>query len=221
MRSPFIAALGLFLTPVAFAQEKPADSDQNTADPAVKPDAPSPEIPNPAEDVRTYAGVGSKIAYSEVGVAEAGGSLSFSTSQGTIAFSADPTIGYFLFDNVVLSGTVGIRHISLEGENSNVFSLVAEPSLHFPINDGLFWFGGIGLGAALTDTSQTDSNVGFAFAPRTGIQILLGRSGLLNLGARYSAVFSNVDATVTPAGGETVVAFVNTFDIQAGYTVMF
>ena len=165
--------------------------------------------------------MGSKIAYSEVGVAEAGGSLSFSTSQDVMSFSMDPTIGYFLFDNVELAGTFGVRHISLEDEASNQFSLVAEPSLHLPINDGLFWFGGVGLGAALTDTSQSDANVGFAFAPRTGLQVLMGRSGLLNLGARYSAVFSDVDGKVTPAGGETVVAFVNTFDIQAGYTVMF
>jgi hypothetical protein len=220
MRSSIIA-LGMLLCPLAYGQEEPATPNQDTTDPDVKPEAPTPEIPNPAEDVRTYAGVGSKTAYSEVGVAEAGGSLAFSASQGTMSFSADPTIGYFLFDNVELSGTLGIRHINLEDETSNVFSLVAEPSLHFPINDGLFWFGGIGLGAALTDTSDTDSNVGFAFAPRTGIQILMGRSGLLNLGGRYSAVFSNVDAQVTPVGGETVVAFVNTFDIQAGYTVMF
>lgn len=221
MRSSFVVAAGLLLSTTAFGQETPATSDQNTADPSVKPDAPSPEIPNPAEDVRTYAGVGSKIAYSEVGVAEAGGSLAFSTSQGVMTFSADPTIGYFLFDNVELSGTFGVRHISLEGENSNTFSLVAEPSVHFPINDGLFWFGGLGLGAALTDTSQTDLNVGFAFAPRTGIQVLLGRSGILNLGGRYSAVFTNVDGRVAPQGGESVVAFVNTFDIQAGYTIMF
>jgi hypothetical protein len=53
------------------------------------------------------------------------------------------------------------------------------------------------------------------------VQILLGRSGLLNLGARYSAVFSDVDTRVGPLEGQAVLAFANTFDIQAGYTVMF
>jgi hypothetical protein len=211
----------MLFAPVAFGQEEPATPNQDTTDPDVKPEAPTVEVPNPAEDVRTYAGVGSKIAYGEVGVAEAGGSLAFSTSNGVMSFSADPTIGYFLFDNVELSGTLGIRHVSLEGENSNQVSLLAEPSLHLPINDGLFWFGGLGLGAAVVDTSQSTYDMGFALAPRTGVQILLGRSGLLNLGGRYSAVVSDVDAEVAPAGGETVLAFVNTFDVQAGYTVMF
>jgi hypothetical protein len=211
----------MLFAPVAFGQEEPATPNQDTTDPDVKPEAPTVELPNPAEDARTYAGVGSKIAYSEVGTAEAGGSLSFSTSSGATTFSADPTIGYFLFDNVELSGTVGLRHLNVEGERSNQISFLAEPSLHIPINDGLFWFAGTGLGAAVLDTSDTTADMGFAFAPRTGIQILMGRSGLLNLGGRYSMVFSDVDARVAPEQGEAVVAFVNTLDIQAGYTVMF
>jgi hypothetical protein len=45
---------------------------------------------------------------------------------------------------------------------------------------------------------------GFALAPRTGVQILLGRSGLLNLGGRYSAVFSDVESRVGPLEGQAV-----------------
>ena len=193
----------------------------STADPTVKPDAPTPEIPNPAEDVRTYAGVGSNTAYAEMGVAELGGSAGVSLAQNVVQISADPQIGYFLWDNVELSGLIGIRHVTVDGSSSNHYSLLVEPSVHFPINDGLFFALGGGIGAALLDTSATDLDVGLAIAPRTGIQVLLGRSGLLNVGVRYAAVFSSVDADVTVAGGETVLAFQNTLDFQAGYTIMF
>jgi hypothetical protein len=233
-----IAALGFFASP-AFADDDPYDDDDNkddqtvtspsggtqgpsTADPTVKPDAPAPEIPNPAEDVRTYAGVGSNVAYAERGVGEFGGSMSLALSNGLFNVSADPSLGYFMFDNVELSGVVGVRHLAVEGETADQVSLMAEPSVHFPINDGLFWVGGVGVGAALADTSGSNFDAGLALAPRTGVQIMLGRSGLLNLGGRYSAVFSDVETPVGgPLDGEALLAFRNTFELQGGYTVMF
>ncbi len=233
MRTLTLAALALFAVP-AFAQEgippiderddadeKPERQGPSTGDPDVKPEAPTPQVPNPAEDVRTYAGVGSNIAYAELGVAELGGSGSISFSQDQFSLSVDPSVGYFLWDNIEISGLVGISHVSLGDESSNRYSLMAEPSVHLPINDGLFFALGAGLGVAVIDTSNTDANLGLAIAPRTGLQFLLGRSGLLNLGARYSAIFSSVDADIETVGGTTVLAFVNTFDIQAGYTIMF
>jgi hypothetical protein len=232
MRTLTLAALALWTAPALAvepvetneaddADDKPEMVGPSTTDPDVKPEAPTPEIPNPAEDLRTYAGVGSGIAYAERGVAEIGGSGSIALSQDLFNVSLDPSIGYFLWDNVELSGQVGVRHITLGDESSNQFSLMAEPSLHFPITDGLFWAGGIGAGVAFLDTSNTDLDMGFAFAPRTGVQLLLGRSGLLNVGGRYSMVFSDVDANIDAFDGATVLAFQNTFDIQAGYTVMF
>lgn len=193
----------------------------STADPDVKPEAPVPVVPNPAQDVRTYAGVGSGVAYAERGVGEFGGSMSLSASKGVFNVSADPMVGYFLFDNIELSGSLGVRHLAVEGQTSDQFALLVEPSVHLPINDGLFWYGGLGVGFALADTSGSDFDSGLAIAPRTGVQLLLGRSGLLNLGGRYSAVFSDVDTNVGPLAGEAVLAFVNTFELQAGYTVMF
>lgn len=153
-------------------------------------------------------------------MSEAGGSLALSTSNGVMTFSADPTVGYFVVDNVELSGTFGLRHVTVEGENSNQFSLIGEPSIHLPINEQLYWFAGLGLGIALVDTSQSTYDLGLAFAPRGGVQILFGRSGLLNLGMRYAAVLSDVDRT-SSAGHGTVLAVVPAFDIQAGYTVIF
>lgn len=199
----------------------PIPQGPSTADPVVKPDAPTPEVPNPAEDVRTYAGVGSDTAYAERGVAELGGSAGVSLAQNVVQISADPQIGYFLWDNVELSGLIGVRHASVDGSSSNQYSLLVEPSVHFPINDGLFVAGGVGAGAALLDTTATELDVGFALAPRVGVQFLLGRSGLLNVGARYAAVFSSAEVVGTIEEGATVLAFQNTLDLQAGYTIMF
>ena len=60
-------------------------------------------------------------------MSEVGGSLALSTSNGLMTFSTDPTVGYFVVDNVELSGSFGLRHVSVEGENSSEFSLIGEP----------------------------------------------------------------------------------------------
>lgn len=223
MRSTLFV-LGLFASPVALGQDRvptKPDGDPSTTDPDMKPEAPKVEVPDLTDDVKTYAGVGSNTAYSEQGVVELGGSFGLAAAKNSFGVSADPFIGYFVTDNIELGATLGVRHASVGGENSNQFALLVEPSFHVPINDGFFYFIGLGIGAALVDTSTSNSSIGFAVAPRTGLQFLIGRSGLLNVGARYSVVLSDVDSTVGIGGGETVLAFTNTFDIQAGYTIMF
>jgi hypothetical protein len=229
MRWTIFGLLGMLPAGLALAADPDPNPEpiegEDSRDEDIKPEAPTPDIPNPMEDTIYYAGVGSKTAYSERGVAEFGGSGSFALSNDVTTFSADPMVGYFLWDNLQLSGILGVRHLAVDGEASNRFSVMAEPSVHIPItnDDGLFWVGGLGAGVALGNDVDNDPGLesGFALAPRTGVQILLGRSGLLNLGARYSAVFSDVDTRVGPLEGQTVLAFANTFDIQAGYTVMF
>lgn len=229
MRWTIFATLGLLPAGMAFAQEPDPDPEpiegEDPNDDDVIPEAPTPDVPNPVEDTIEYAGVGSQTAYSERGVGEFGGSASFTLSSDVLSLSADPQIGYFLWDNLQLSGILGVRHLSVEDENSNRFSLMVEPSAHIPIsaNDDIFWMGGLGVGAAFGNDVDRDPGLeaGFALAPRTGVQFLLGRSGLLNLGARYSAIFTDVDTNVGPVQGQAVLGFANTFDIQAGYTVMF
>lgn len=217
MRLALVLATAMLIPNLALA-----DDDDGTFDPDPKPEPPTVDLPNPAEDTETYAGVGSGIAYAERGVGEFGGSMSVSFSPDASIVSADPSIGYFLFDNFQLSGILGVRYVNVDGADSTRFSALAEPSLHLPINDGLFWVGGLGVGGAVANASNFDgTQVGLALAPRTGVQLLVGRSGLLNLGVRYSAVFSEVEADLEPLEGQAVLGFRNSFDVQAGYTVMF
>jgi hypothetical protein len=235
LKKMMVAALVLGTSGVAWAQDAEEEEEEerddgtsrdpyDTYNPELKPEPPEVDLPDPRVETRTLAGVGSGVAYASRGVAEAGGALSFSVANDVLAFAADPMIGYFVLDNFQLSGILGYRHVGVEDDSSNQFSLMIEPSVHLPINNSLFWLGGIGAGAVLADNIDNDPDVdaGAALAPRTGIQILVGRSGLVNFGARYSMILTGIDATTAPPlEGAAVVAFANTFDVQAGYTIMF
>ncbi len=213
----------MILYSLLVAQPALAVDGPSTFSEDVKPEPPGLN-PSGAGEVRTYAGVGGGIAYAERGVGEFGGSIGFSSSPGVRSLSADPSVGFFIFDNVQLSAIAGYQHVNLDGEDaSNRLSLIFEPSLHTPFNDTLFFALGLGVGPALTDGQADDGSWvgGVAIAPRTGLQLLVGRSGILNLGVRYSAVISGVDADVQVAGGQAILSFVNTLDVQTGYTVMF
>lgn len=224
-----VALSGLAFALPAAAQEEPAPTEPTspaeTFDPDKKPEAPQADlgVADPTTNLKTYAGVGSEWAYGDAGTAEIGGALAFSTSNDTTTFSTDPMIGYFLWDNIELSAIIGYRHVTIHDvQSTNRFSLLVEPSLHMPINDGLFWMVGVGAGPAIgTNLSADKVDAGLALAPRAGLQLLVGRSGLLNLGVRYAAVFSDLDTDLAIGGGQAVLAFTNSLDVQAGYTVMF
>lgn len=224
VKSLLLTLLGLAAAPLALAQDDDDDTDPRAEDTSEQPDPPVPEIPDPIEDSYRYAGVGSDIAYGEAGVIEAGGSMAFSSTGLSTAFAIDPMVGYFIYDNIELSAILGARYLNVEGGSETRLSLMLEPSLHYPLTDQIFLAGGLGLGVATASpglNANDDITVGFAMAPRIGTQFLVGRSGLLNLGARYAMTFTDAEGDVDPYQGRTVLAFVNAFEIQAGYTVMF
>lgn len=205
--------LGLSTTSVAHAQAQ---------DPVPTP--PRPDLPQ--EQPVEQAGVGGKVAYSEAGVIEAGGNFGLSLANDYMSFVADPTIGYFLWDNVQGSVILGVQYANIAGASQTRLSLVFEPSFHYPFTDTFFGFIGAGIGAAMVNpalTTPEGEQIGFgtALAPRFGVQLLVGRSGLMNIGARQVLTFVDVDTDVSSYGGQTVLAFSNVFQLQAGYTVMF
>lgn len=163
--------------------------------------------------------------YATQGINELGGSMAFSFSPTVTSFSADPSYGYFVLDNVEMSLILGYQHLNIEDSDAtNRLSAIVEPSVHGPFGDSdIFWALGTGFGVAGTDSLSDDGSwqAGWVLAPRGGLQFLVGQSGMLNLGVRYSIVVSNVDADVNITGGQAVVNFTNTFDVQTGFTVMF
>lgn len=186
-------------------QLAPAQSDE---DPQPPPASPLP----PDANVVEQAGVGGSVAYGRAGVLELGGSASFSTASDFTEFSLRPSIGWFIADNLELSGILSFNHAKIGDSSATSWALLAEPSYHLPINSTLFAFLGIGAGISHVNGVGT----GFALAPRLGMNILIGRSGILT--PALIAQYSTTDSVETPNG--TLVAVTSSFGMQVGYTVM-
>jgi hypothetical protein len=193
--------------------ETPKPSDQLPAARSDNDPTPPPASPLPPDAaVVRQAGVGGAVAYGRAGVLELGGSASFSTASNFTEFSLRPSIGWFLTDNLELSGILSFSHASIDGNDATSWAALAEPSYHLPITSTLFAFLGVGAGVSHVN----DVGTGFALAPRLGLNILVGRSGILT--PALLAQYSTTDAVETPQG--TLVAVTSTFGVNIGYTVM-
>jgi hypothetical protein len=87
-----------------------------------------------------------------------------------------------------------------------------EPSLHLPFSNMAFGF--VGLGAGFNYVSGHDA--GFALQPRIGLNVLVGRSGVLT--PAFNVNYSTVDALRTEVG--TILAVQTSYGMNIGYTVM-
>lgn len=187
----------------------PARSDDDPQPPPASP------VPVHGAVVR-QAGVGGPVAYGRAGVLELGGAASFSTASDYTELSIAPSIGWFVANNLELTGILRFNYFNVENDgvstSATSWALLAEPSYHIPFSSTLFGFVGIGAGVA-----HQNSEFGFAVAPRVGVNFLVGRSGVLT-----PAIFANYSTTdaVTTASGETLVGVTASFGVQVGYTVM-
>ena len=197
----------------------PARSDNDPAPPVAAPLV-------PAGGVVSQAGVGGSTAYGRPGVVELGGSLGFNISGDSRTLTIAPTVGWFFADNLQLSGIVGLNYANTSSTTSSgqsvsasatSLNLLVEPSYHLPISRTLFAFLGLGLGLGY----NSRDGAGFALAPRLGMNIMIGRSGILTPALQF--VYSTTNLNV-PAPGESstsAVQAVNTsFGLNVGYTIM-
>ncbi|MCG5051974.1 MAG: hypothetical protein KA712_03350 [Myxococcales bacterium] len=236
------ASAGLFFaSAVAFAQAQEGqglqgaeDDDTNTAKtgsaedqaeaidsyPAEegKPDLdPRPEPPRPvggeeSPGIIRQAGIGGPVAYARAGVLELGGSVGFTVANDVQSIDVSPSIGWFIADNLELSAILGITYVNADDSDATFAKLLFEPSYHLPFNDMLFGFLGIGLGG----TYSSDVDLGFAVAPRLGVNVMVGRSGILT--PAISWIYSTND--VTDSGQGQLVQVSNALTMNVGYTVM-
>ncbi len=213
----------------AFAQSTDQNRQLNPNDPTVsepKPESQLPPVqssdeprPPPASPmaapnamVVSQAGVGGPVAYGRTGVLELGGSMSFSTASDFTEFSLRPSLGWFLANNFEISGILGLTYANVAGVSGTDWSLLAEPSYHLPFNSMLFGF--LGVGAGLSHISN--AGTGLALAPRLGLNIMIGRSGILT--PALFAQYTTTDSVETPQG--RLVAVTSSYGLQIGYTVM-
>jgi hypothetical protein len=151
--------------------------------------------------VVTGAGVGSDVAYASRGVVELGGSLAITHASDTTTIRIAPSVGYFFIDNLELTLFPDITIIDVDGESDVMFGGILEPSYHLPMTDRIFGFVGVGLGLTYAD----DPGVDVILRPRLGLDVMVGRSGILKPAA-FLAVGANDGLT---SGG-----------FEVGFTVM-
>jgi hypothetical protein len=230
------STLALVMPASAFAQDVDGDgADEETVEGGGKPtsapndgdlpapksdDDPQPEVATPAAPtggIVKQAGVGGDIGYGRAGVLELGGSASFRAGSGFEQASISPSVGWFLADNFQISGMFDLGYVSQDDESTMLTSLLIEPSYHIPFNRSIFAFLGIGLGGAHVE----DLGLGFATAPRVGMNVMVGRSGILTPSLSWQYTTHDEETMDTGDGTQTTTLAVSSaarFNI--GYTVM-
>jgi hypothetical protein len=185
----------------------PSQSDDD-----VQPPVASPGVQLPPGNIVQQAGVGGVVGYGRAGVLELGGSAGLQMSSEFRSLSVNPSIGWFVADNLELSAILGVSNIKAGDESATMWSAVVEPSYHLPFNRSVFGFLGMGIGAAY----EQRLGAGLAVAPRIGANFLVGRSGVLTPSLQYQYITHNsmVEDDVT------ILALTSALSVNVGYTAM-
>ena len=229
-----ILALNAAAPVAAYSQTQDPDDTATTTDDndpeerTIGAGTPSDELPKPRSDndpqpqpaspqlptggIVRQAGVGGVTAYGRSGVLELGGSANFIGADNFTQISLNPSIGWFFMDNIEISAILGFSHLSADDTDATFFTALAEPSLHIPFSETVFGMLGAGVGLSYVN----GPGLGFALAPRIGLNVLIGRSGILTPQAFLQ--YSTHEAIVTPAG--SLLAVSTTYGAGLGYTVM-
>jgi hypothetical protein len=125
-------------------------------------------------ELAVAAGMGSDLAYAHATVLELGGSLAFTHASETTIFRIAPSIGYFLVDNVEFTLFPEVTVVNVD-ETDVIIGAMIEPSYHLPFSDVVYGFAGFGVGIRYAEEPGVD----FALRPRLGLDIMIGRSGIL------------------------------------------
>ena len=211
------AAMCMAFSGVAMAQDNIVP--RNALPPTQSTHDPRPAVPSPLAGERTativsQAGIGGPVAYARAGVLELGGTVAWTAKQGESFLMAAPTLGWFVTDNFELSAIVQYnRQVSNKQAATTFVTALIEPSFHLPLADQLFLFTGLGLGA----THVTEQDVGFALAPRVGVNVLVGRLGVLTPSVAWN---TSTNRTVTDRDGNTLLAMNSRWTANIGYSVM-
>lgn len=116
--------------------------------------------------------------YGREGTWEVGGSVSVDWTTNVLTIEATPTVGTFIRDRVELSVRLVAEYVRTKDDgvttSERTGALVFEPSYHLPLDERLQVFVGLGLGPG-----YDGEHAEFEAIPRFGINIRVGRSGVL------------------------------------------
>lgn len=202
---------------------RPATSDSTANAPANDGDLPAarsdndpqPEVPSPGippGGIVKQAGVGGPVGYGRAGVLELGGSAGFSSGGGMTQLNIAPSVGWFISDNLELTGIIDVAHASTGETDGTLVTGLIEPSYHVPVNRTMFGFLGVGIGGSYVD----GPGIAFAMAPRIGGNFLVGRSGILTPSVSWQ--YNTHDSMETSEGMLLQVS--SSVRANIGYTAM-
>ena len=177
----------------------------------VKPPVASPGTP--AGMVVRQAGIGGQVGYGRAGVLELGGSAGLTVSPSFSAVTLAPEIGWFVADNLELSGRMAFTHVKTDMDSGTLSTILVEPSYHLPFSRSAFAFLGMGMGAAYVK----GPGFGFAVAPRIGANLMIGRSGVITPSLSYE--YTTHDTTMVGQNA-TLLVVSSALMANVGYTVM-
>ena len=200
--------------PTPSGQLPPAESTHQE-----QPPVPMPALPGVVPPVE-QAGVGGPVGYGRAGVLELGGFFGLNAAQNVRDINFSPMFGWFLVDNLELSAIASVTNMKSGSDSTTMLSALIEPSLHLPFDRSIFGFVGMGVGAAYID--RPGLGAGLAVAPRIGMNMLIGRSGILTPSLTYEYTTHDTMASVGPNGTSdvTLVAISSALRVNVGYTVM-
>lgn len=189
---------------------------RSDADP--QPPVASPDVTLPPGGIVEQAGVGGTTGYGRAGVLELGGSAGAAFASDFRNINVSPSIGWFVADNLELSGILGVSNIKVgDADSRTLLSALIEPSYHLPFNRTTFGFIGMGVGYS----HLSGEGGGLAIAPRLGANLLVGRSGVLTPSISYEYTTHDFNSTSTGDMTDvTVVAVSSALRLNVGYTVM-
>lgn len=185
----------------ARADEPPVKPSES---PARKGEAGATELPSVAgRPVRKFA---------QRNVLELGGSVSYIKSNAFTQVGATPSFGWFVIEYVQVSILPSVEYVkTFSSPGEARYSVLLEPSFHFVAVAPVFLFFGAGTGGVY----EKETGMGLAIAPRTGIEVLIGGSGILKLATTY--VYTATRRTAIEDGSTE--PHTSTFGLQAGYSV--
>ncbi len=193
------------------APDAPRDLPESQSDDDIAPKVAA--VGMPEGGLVRQAGIGGVIGYGRAGVMELGGSAGFAFASDYRELSFAPMIGYFVADNLEMSGIVSVSNIKADAGSATLWSALAEPSYHVPFNRSAFGFAGLGVGASHVSGLGT----GFALAPRLGLNLMVGRSAVLTPAFMYQYTTINSEMN---AAGTTVVALTSAVKFNVSFTAM-
>lgn len=182
-----------------------------------QPPVPMPSVPGVMPPIE-QAGVGGSVGYGRAGVLELGGFFGLNAAQNVRDLNFAPQVGWFMVDNLEVSLIGSVSNIKSGMESTTMWSALLEPSLHLPFNREVFGFVGMGVGAAYISNLGS----GLAVAPRLGMNLMIGRSGILSPSLTYEYTTHNTEAMTNGDGTKdvTLVAISSALRVNVGYTVM-